>query len=293
MPELENTDQKPAEDQNPVADDSQKQDDTQKADDPQHLDDTQDPDREPGGDEPQAVRARKEYRLRKRLEAQLEDERRSNIAREARLKALEEFKPRESKETKKVYTAAELQVAVDAGTITVMDAANYLAEQRAKETADRVRKEEREIAAREYQESQVKAVLAEYTTAAPWLKDKYDSRRKPVEEEFYRLVDPNGNYRLPDTLATELLALERVLGTPKAFKDRTALESKGRQARSDMHVESGAGGGTSGAPKGTGQKPDLAKMPQHFKDYWEKSQTPQADREKEAALYWKRAGAKK
>ena len=48
------------------------------------------PDREPGGDTPQDIRARKEYRLRKRLENELFELQQERAATNARLKTLEE-----------------------------------------------------------------------------------------------------------------------------------------------------------------------------------------------------------
>lgn len=247
------------------------------------------PDREPGGDTPQDIRARKEYRLRKRLENELFELQQERAATNARLKTLEEVTKPQPKAAP-VYTTAQLQAAVDAGTISVVEAADYLAEQRAKQTADRVLKQERARDDESFRQSRAQAVIDEYVKVAPWLKDKYDERRKPLEAEYSKLIDPNGIYRQPDSLATEALLLEKTLGSVESFKAKMRLD-KTAGSNTQFHTESGAGGA---APpvKPTGGTADISKMPKHFVDYWDKSGTPQKEREKEAKLYFERQARK-
>ena len=249
-----------------------------------------DPDTEPGGNTPQEIRARKEYRLRKRLENELFDLQQERAATNARLKTLEEVtKPQPAKARE--YTNAELQAAVDAGTITNIEAADYLAERRARQTADRVVTQERKRDDEASRQSMAQAQIDKYVEVAPWLNDKRASRRKPLEAEYVRLIDPNGVYRLPDSTATEALLLEKVFGNVETFKAKSKLATTSRAAV-DSHVESGAGGGGMPPPRTDG-KVDLSKMPKHLVEFWDRSSTSQKEREKEAALYIKLRGQPK
>ena len=246
----------------------------------------EDDDKEPGGSDPQAVRARKEYRARKRYETALTHERDLRIAAEARAQALTEQRAAPAKqEPQRRYSASELQQAIDAGSITAVEAADYLAKVHSEETAARVLQSERVKADVEQRYGQAASVLQQYVAEVPWLTDKTDARYSKLEAEYARLTDPTGLYRLPRDASTDVLVLERMVGS--LDKLRRAKEVQGR---TDMHVESGAGGvgakGVSGAQSGANRT--LDKMPAHYHTYWEKTNTSQADREKEAAIYWKR-----
>ena len=250
-----------------------------------------DPDTEPGGNTPQEIRARKEYRLRKRLENELFDLQQERAATNARLRTLEEVtKPQPQKSP--VYTNAQLQAAVDAGTITTVEAMDYMAGQRAQQTADRVVAQENE----RYDEANRQAIaqtqIDKYMEVAPWLSDKYDPRYKPLEAEYDRLISPTGLYRMPDATTTKALLLEKMFGNVATFAAKTKLATSSR-ASVDSHVESGAGGsGSLPTPRADG-KVDLSKMPKHLVEFWDKSSTSQKEREKEAALYIKLRGQPK
>jgi len=249
-----------------------------------------DPDHEPGGSTPQDIRARKEYRLRKRLEGEVFELQQERTATNARLKTLEEVtKPQPSKQ--RVYTTQELQAAVDAGTISVVEAADYLAEHRARQTADRVLKQERVRDDESSRQARAQEQIDKYVEVAPWLKDKYDSRRKPLETEYVRLIDSNGIYRYPDNVVTEALLLEKTLGSLETFKAKIRLD-KSSGSNTQFHTESGAGGAAP-TPKPADGKADMSKMPKHFIEYWDKSGTSQKEREKEAKLYFEKRGQPK
>lgn len=244
-----------------------------------------DPDREPGGDSPQEVRARKEYRLRKRLEGELFDLQQERVATNARLKTLEEVtRPQLPKSP--VYTTTQLQAAVDAGTISIVEAADYLAEQRARQTADRVVRQERTRDDESSRQGRAQELIDKYVEVAPWLMDKHDAKRKPLESEYARLIDPNGIYRLPDNTTTEALLLEKTLGSLESFKAKARL-NRTAGSNTDFHTESGAGGATQ-APRPANGSVDMTKMPKHFVDFWDKSGTPVKEREKETKLYFER-----
>lgn len=248
----------------------------------------EDPEKEPGGDDPQAIRARKEYRLRRRLESELSLLQQEKIAATARMQTLEEFyKPKAAQP--RVYTTQELQTAIDAGTITVVEAADYLAEQRSKATADRVLKEERQRASDESRTATAQQRIDSYVEMLPWLRDKTDSRRRVLETAYGRLMR---DYELKDNLTTESLFLEKQFGSLDSLKAKARLDTDNR-THSDTHMESGRGGGDAPVVPKPGQKPDLAKMPEKFHKFWNATQTPIAEREKEAVLWLKREAAKK
>jgi hypothetical protein len=247
-----------------------------------------DADHEPGGDSPQEIRARKEYRLRKRLEAEVFELQNEKAATNARLKTLEEVTKQQATPKTRVYTTQELQAAVDAGTISVVEAADYLAEQRAKQTADRVLKQERVRDDEATRQSRAQEQIDKYVEVAPWLKDKYDARRKPLESEYARLIDTNGFYRLPDSVVTEALLLEKTLGSLDQFKAKMRLD-KSSGSNTQFHVEGGAGGGTTTT---TTTKTDASKLPPHVTDYLNKSGMNAKDRESYTKSYLEKRGQK-
>ncbi|MGH9876028.1 MAG: hypothetical protein ACRD5H_00175, partial [Nitrososphaerales archaeon] len=156
-------------------------------------------DREPGGSSPQEVRARKEYRSRKRVEASLAHEREARIAAEARTQALLEQRSKPSTAETPRYTTAQLQEAVDMGKISPIEAADYLAKVNFEEMAAKVLQTERSRIDRENHESQASSILQQYIAEVPWVADKTDPRYSRLEAEYATLTDPNGLYRLPRT----------------------------------------------------------------------------------------------
>src|SRR3990167_9389598 len=79
----------------------------------------EDDEREPCGDSPEAVRARKHYREAKRYKAELENERVERIRYEERLKTLEEERKRPTPTPEESYTpeqlAEQVERAIDEG----------------------------------------------------------------------------------------------------------------------------------------------------------------------------------
>lgn len=241
---------------------------------------------EPGGSDPQAVRARKEYRARRAVEVELRQEREARIASESRLRALEEREQRQpTPTTQRKFSPAEIQAAVDAGTVSLVEAADYLARSRAEETAERVLTQERTRVDVEERQSRALGQVNEYTQFAPWITDKTDARFRNLEVEYQKLTDPNGLYRLPQSPATDLLVLEQVLGPIASLRRKADV-----QTRNDTHVEASAGGAPVGKPQGAS---DFSKMPKHWIDFWEKTGTSLKDREDEMKRYRAREAAKK
>lgn len=247
-----------------------------------------DPDREPGGDDPQAVRARKEYRQRKKMELELRAEREARIAAEARAEAIKETAPRPEKASApRAYSMQEIQAAVDAGTISPVEAADYLAKQRAEEVASRVLNEERTRVDVESRHSTALTQVKAYAELAPWITDRTDSRFAQLDSEYRKLTDPNGLYRLPQSPATDLLVLEQVLGPITKLRKKSEVV-----VQRDTHTEAGAGGNGTQFKPGAGNGV-LAKAPKNLVDFWDRTGTIQKDREAELKIWEQREARRK
>ena len=96
--------------------------------------DLEEEEREPGGDSPEQIRARKEYRLRKKKETELQTEREKTIALEARVQTLEEVATRRAEQPpvveQKRLTSAEAWQKVDLGEWTREQASDHIADTR-------------------------------------------------------------------------------------------------------------------------------------------------------------------
>lgn len=244
-------------------------------------------DSEPGGDTPQAVYQRKLHRRAKRAEAEREDANRRNLVLETELRTLKESRIPTDK--KRIFTPQEIQAAIDAQQISVAEGADYLAEIRATQKAEAVLKTERERVDNESRAERAQDSISGYVDALPWLSDTNDARRKGLEAEHKRLTDPYGIYRLQPGSITDLMVLERVLGPLDKIRAREAAAALSR-ASLDAHAEGGSGG--AGKPPVASGSSNIEKMPQHFKDFWAKSQTPVAEQEKEAKIYLAGRGKK-
>lgn len=239
-------------------------------------------DREPSGGTPQEIRARKEYRARKAAQSQLQTERERVIALEARLDELSRHVTAQRDEAQRPTapqpTKADIQREVDEGRLSPLEAADYLANSRAREAKDAAVREVREELNRERKLDKARSGIDAYKEFAPWIYDKSDSRRADLEREFARLTQ---DFELPATAATELLALERVLGPVDQLRKKAAVRS-----REDYHSESGLGGGAAPSRAPGSGSAQVDRMPAHFKDFWARQGTPLAEREKEAKLYF-------
>lgn len=236
-------------------------------------------DKEPGGVDPQAVRARKEYRQRKRYEVELRQEREARIAAEAREGALKEQAAQPAKGAPHRYTVQEVQTAIDAGNISAIEGADYLAKQRAEEVATRVLGEERARVANDNRYNLALGQVQQYAELAPWITDKADSRYAQLDRSYRMLTDPNGLYQLPQSPATDLLVLEQVLGPIEKLRKKGEVVNRG-----DFHAEAGAGGG-GGTVKSANGAGDFSKAPKNLVDFWDRTGTSSKDREAELKIW--------
>lgn len=238
--------------------------------------------REPGGDSPEQIRARKEYRLRKKTEAALQAEREKAIALEARVNTLAEVANRETKPPVKEQqrlSTDEAWAKVDTGEWTRGQASEYIAdtryqEHRAKEKAD-------ERAVKEIVEpfERAKKEAFEYIALVPGLKDHTHPKWKAIEAEVGRLINEDGVRTL---IQAERSAMRTVLGPIEQIREKQKMEAI--RAGGDAHTETRGAAGGGGSPAANKKDP-FPDIPQFTKDLWERTNTSQKDREIEAKYY--------
>jgi hypothetical protein len=113
-----------------------------------------------------------------------------------------------AKEAPKVYSKAELKAAVDGAQITQEQADEIWGRQFETQITEKVRNETREAVAADKAKERIDADLAQYKRLAPEILDQGSDEREQIVTRFKRMVS-NG---LPNNLATELAAIEAVLG---------------------------------------------------------------------------------
>ena len=237
-----------------------------------------DDDGKPGGDDPQAVRARKEYQARKRAEEALAVSREREIRAEERARVLQEqLKTKPRVEPKKIWSIAEVNAAVRDGRITdPADADRYIDEEILPARIDAV------LAQREAAKTQKTPIesaakyIDEYIDLHPALKDTTSNDFQRVALEYNRLVKEDG---LPGDFRTQKVALNMVLGTLDQRREKIRLADIAAKART-IPVDGGSGG----APASTG-KIDISKAPATMQADWEREGVDQATRARRYQIY--------
>lgn len=247
----------------------------------------QEPEKEPGGDSPDDVFARKEYRTRKRVEEDLSREREERIRLEERLKAAEDQAKRQpAPAAERIFSYAEVNAAVEAGTITRVDADRYIDERIIPARVKAILAEERAQQERLVPVQKAAQTINEYMTQIPALSDKTSEEFRKVAQEYRTLVSERG---YEDNLKTQELALELTYGKLDQVKKRAQMAATTATPRT---VPSDAGsGGQSRAP--TNGKVDVAKAPEYMRELWDFTNTPKEKREREYRYYLDRQQARK
>lgn len=234
-------------------------------------------DDEPGGDSPEAIFARKQYREAKqardearRVRDELEREKETRIRYEEQLRAKAEPEP------KRVYTKAELDAAVLAGNIGQEDAEDYLFAQR----YAKLRAIERQAEAATKPLERAQSEINEYLKLEPALRDGNSEVRQKADDEVERLIE----YGYPRNAATKRQAIENVVGRIDTIRTRKETERATRGGVRPAPVDTSAGGNGSG---GTGRV-DLSAAPDKLQRMWNATGTSQADREDEYRHYLQR-----
>jgi len=235
-------------------------------------------DEEPGGDSPEAVFARKQYREAKQAKAEAQTEREQRIRLEEQLRAAKET----GEKPPRLWTPLELRAAIQAGTLNREEGFDYLADT-FEQQVDRVLQEKVKAAEQLKPLERAKVEFDEYLKLSPDLLDATSDIRQKADTEVERLI---GDYGQPRNVVTKRQALENVLGKLSDVKARRQMDAATRASGRPAPADAGAGGGTSG----NNGKVDISKAPAHLVSFWDKTGTSEADRIKEMGYWQKNQG---
>lgn len=158
------------------------------------------------------------------------------------------------------YTRQQLKQAVDAGQISQEQADDVWARQLEADVTERATAVATNAVSQKATKERVDRELADYKRLKPEIMDRGSELRGDIAEAYRRMVGRG----LPETEATELAAIESVLGP----LDKLENAAKARRAP-ESHQESGGGDGKQAGGGKTGKKlVDQLNAPS--KDYYEK-----------------------
>lgn len=241
----------------------------------------------PTGDDPQAVRARKEYQGRKRAESEREQARLENIRLSERLKTIEEERQKQTaKPQDRVFTIAEVNAAVDAGTISRADADRYIESEVIPATYKKLRAQEQQVEQQKAPIDRAIQDIGEYKKLFGWGAEP--DRTSPdfikVENKYRELIATG----LPNNEVTERVAIEMVHGSLDALRKKREYAAANATART-FPVDGGAGG-TGGGGNG---RVDISKAPASMVAMWDREGTDAAARERQLKIYQDLQAAKR
>lgn len=219
--------------------------------------------KEPGGDTPEAVFARKQYREAKEAkrvagekEQAFQQEREARIRLEEQLKAAKEAPA--SKETK-IFSMAEVRQAVRDGRITDEQADEYIQNTIIPNQISRTLETERRKEAEAKPVERAAGELEKYKALVPGLMTDGHENRQKVIAEMRELV----GYGLPNTIVTQAVAVKNVFGKLSDLEKRGEVDRITRQGLRPGPVDATAGGG--GAQPSSSP---ISKVPKDMLDYW-------------------------
>ena len=244
-------------------------------------------DKEPGGADPQAVRARKEYLARKRAQEERDQEREERLRLEGEVKALRESGEKPKQE--KIYTIAEVNAAVQ-----LYESSNGeqgIPRAKADEYIDNViipHKIDERLKARETEQQRkaplerARDTIAEYGKLIPGLGNERDPNYEKAARKVMELANQWG--RNPKDPVTQVEALEMTFGSLDRLRKKAEIDNLNRERGGQMPVDAGAGGPRTPA----NGKVDLSRAPTDLVEFWNKfGPHDPAARETEYRLYLK------
>lgn len=238
---------------------------------PPELPAESDPDKEPGGDSPEAVFARKQYREAKTAKLEAQQSREAVIRLEEQLRLAKEapVKPAE-----KIYTPDEVETAIEAGQIKRSEGMAYLARVEATKV---IRESE---AQKEAAQPIVRAAakVEEYRKlGVTWMDNPADPKYIRATQIYQQRVRDG----YPNDLRSTVDAIREVEGDLDMLKQRKESAAMTR-ANNAGHAETSAGGGSSA---GTTGKVDLSKATPTMKAAWDRDNVPEKSRVREMGYY--------
>jgi hypothetical protein len=218
------------------------------------------PDKEPGGDKPENAYQRQLYRDRKRLQDELAVEKAERIRAEERAKTLEEVR-RDKKAEEPVYSMAQIEKAVEKGSITREEAAVYIENVLwPKKLSDEFTKREQKVL-QEAPLEKARKDIDKYMQLVPELSDKNSVEYRKVSDKVRELI----GYGHPAGPQTDRIAAEMVLGGLDKVKKRQEL-GDGNSSSRTMPIDNG-----SGTPPKPSGKVDLSKAPESLQRVWQRN----------------------
>lgn len=228
----------------------------------------------PAGDDPQAVRARKEYQARVRLQKELDEMRTELRVAQEREKLLREQQSEKVKqEEAKIYSLAEVNEAVAQNQITRKQADEYIekiifpAQAKKLLEADKAAKEALTPIER------ARTQVLQYVDYIPELNDRTSENFKKVAREYQRLVSDG----LPGDDRTELAAARIVFGELESLKRKREVQQL--NSRAPITPVDSSGGGS------PPEKIDITKASPAMQADWDRDGLSQADRERRFKVY--------
>ena len=240
-----------------------------------------DDDKEPGGDSPEAVFARKVWRERREARAEAKAARdEAQRERDERIRAEEQLRlAKEAPTTKetKIYSMAEVRQAVRDGRISEADGDTYIQDTIIPHQIKQTLEAEKRQQAEKQPLERAAAELEEFKTIIPQIMVEGSDERTKVLIEVRRLMDSRG---WANDSRTQVQAVENVFGRLSENKKRGEVDRATRAGLRPGPVDAGAGGAgvTTGAV-------DLSKAPPGMRAMWERNGDSVETRKKELKIY--------
>lgn len=227
--------------------------------------------REPGGDSPEQIRARKEYRRAKRATQRADDLEKSLLQAQAELKATKEAmsqKP-ESPNAAPKYTEEEIREMMSDGRVDAPTGRAYIEELRArkeKQAEDKIINRVREEFKREQSVQTAAQQLEAYQKAIPALADQTSDEFETVKNEYLELIQLGQ----PENEMTQLLAVKAAFGSLDRLKKkgREEVAEFDRNHRETPMETHGGSRPSDGMPKA---KKALKGIPDYMIQHWKES----------------------
>ena len=242
-----------------------------------------DDDKEPGGDSPEAIFARKVWRERREARAEAKTARdEAQRERDERIRAEEQLRAaretRSAEEETKVYTLAQVRQAVRDGRITEEAGDQYIQDTVIPYQIKQTLEVERRKAAEQQPQERAISDIETYKTEVPELKDIHSDTFKKVAIEYQRLIRERG---MLNNFVTQAVAVENTLGKLSDIRKRGEVDRNTRLGLTPSPTDRGAGGAGAVASG----KIDITKAPQTMVTSWDREGVDQATRERRYKIY--------
>lgn len=236
---------------------------------------------EPGGESPDAVRGRKEYRARKKLEGQMRELQVEKANLQGQLQTFQEQGKTPKGNGREAWTSETLGRAINDGKVEDTPENRLHVEQlKEQELEDRVaQRVETRVSQTSRQQEAIKGLKA-YAEAYPALDDTSSEVWKSARREMEDLVSAGADPKNPIIQLQAVKAALGPLSRAKQRKDAEGHDAMTREGSPETHT-----GGGSPEPKTGGWKSGI---PATQIEYWEGKGHSEKE-QKELAAHWRQA----